>query len=101
MTFDTCPSDRPTGRLHRQRVERLLADRASTHLCTREALRTKRIEAKIPQRVGPDERRHAKGSAGCRPPADDPGRYQLRKVMEGCFDRLKQFRGLAPDTPNA
>ncbi|RSM61159.1 hypothetical protein DMH03_20870 [Amycolatopsis sp. WAC 01376] len=35
------------------------------------------------------------GSAGSRPPAFDPDLYKLRNVVERCFNRLKQFRGLA------
>ncbi|HEY3142436.1 MAG TPA: transposase, partial [Acidimicrobiales bacterium] len=37
----------------------------------------------------------ARGSAGGRPPAFDPEIYRRRNVVERCFNRLKQFRGLA------
>ncbi|EMD29232.1 transposase family protein [Amycolatopsis azurea] len=40
-------------------------------------------------------RRTVKGSAGGRLPAFDPELYKLRNVVERCFNRLKQFRGLA------
>lgn len=40
-------------------------------------------------------RRAAKGSRGGRPPAFDPNLYAQRNVVERCFDRLEQFRGLA------
>ncbi|MBB5803326.1 hypothetical protein F4560_003094 [Saccharothrix ecbatanensis] len=35
------------------------------------------------------------GSRGGRPPAFDEERYKRRNVVERCFNRLKQFRGLA------
>ncbi|WP_143466812.1 transposase [Lentzea kentuckyensis] len=41
----------------------------------------------------------AKGSAGGRPPDFDPDLYKLRNVVERCFNRLKQFRGLATRFP--
>ncbi|GHE96998.1 hypothetical protein GCM10017786_32080 [Amycolatopsis deserti] len=40
-------------------------------------------------------RRAAKGSRGGRPRAFDAEAYQQRNVIERCFNRLKQFRGLA------
>jgi transposase len=39
--------------------------------------------------------RAAKGSRGGRPPAFDADLYKQRNVVERCFNRLKQFRGLA------
>jgi transposase len=38
---------------------------------------------------------HKAGSRGGRPPVFDPDRYARRNVVERCFNRLKQFRGLA------
>jgi transposase len=49
----------------------------------------------IPGRTDRIARRRAKGSAGGRPPAFDPDLYKLRNVVERCFNRLEQFRGLA------
>lgn len=43
----------------------------------------------------PDRVRQAKGSAGGRPPVFDEDVYRGRNVVERCFARLKQFRGLA------
>lgn len=39
--------------------------------------------------------RKSKGVAGGRSPAFDPVIYKRRNVVERCFGRLKQFRGLA------
>jgi len=79
----------------RVRVGRVIADKAYTHPSTRQALRERKIKATIPERADQITRRKAKGSAGGRPPAFDPGLYKLRNVVERCFNRLKQFRGLA------
>nr|WP_143254724.1 IS5 family transposase [Amycolatopsis azurea] len=79
----------------RVRVGRVLADKAYTHPSTRKALRERGIKATIPERADQIARRTAKGSAGGRPPAFDPDLYKPRNVVERCFNRLKQFRGLA------
>ena len=79
----------------RVRVGRVLADKAYTHPSTRRALRERKIKATIPERSDQIVRRKAKGRAGGRPPAFDPDLYKLRNVVERCFNRLKQFRGLA------
>ncbi len=79
----------------RVRVGRVIADKAYAHLGTRTALRQRRIKATIPERVDRIARRKAKGSAGGRPPAFDPDIYKIRNVLKRCFNRLKQFRGLA------
>ncbi|UOX90403.1 transposase [Amycolatopsis sp. FBCC-B4732] len=73
----------------------MLADKAYTHPSTRQALRSRRIKATLPERADQIARRKAKSSAGGRPPAFDSGLYKLRNVVERCFNRLKQFRGLA------
>jgi len=79
----------------RVRVGRVIADKAYTHPSTRTALRARKIKTTIPERTDQIARRKAKGSAGGRPPAFDPDLYRLRNVVERCFNRLKQFRGLA------
>jgi transposase len=73
----------------------VIADKSYTHPGTRTALRQRRIKATIPERTDQIARRKAKGSAGGRPPDFDPDLYKLRNVVERCFNRLKQFRGLA------
>lgn len=47
------------------------------------------------ERDGQIGRRTAKGSAGSRQPECDPEIYKQRNLVERCFNRLKQFRGLA------
>lgn len=79
----------------RVRVERAIADKAHAHPSTRAALRQRRIKATLPEHVDRIDRRSANGSAGGRPPTFDPDLYNLRNVVERCFNRLKQFRGLA------
>ena len=79
----------------RQRPDRVVADKAYSHPCTRAALRARGIAFTSPERADQIARRKAKGSAGGRPPAFDPDIYAGRNVVERCFARLKQFRALA------
>lgn len=74
---------------------RLLADKAYSHLSTREALRAQRISHTIPERSDQIARRKAKGSAGGRPPTCDPEIYKQRNTVERGFGRLKQWRAIA------
>lgn len=79
----------------RKRPERVLADKAYSHPSTRAALRARRIAFTSPERIDQIKHRRTKGSRGGRPPAFDPNLYADRNVVERCFNRLKQFRGLA------
>ncbi len=79
----------------RKRPDRVLADKAYSHPCTRAALRRRGVAFTSPEKSDQMARRAAKGSRGGRPPAFDPQRYAGRNVVERCFNRLKQFRGLA------
>jgi transposase len=79
----------------RQRPDRVVADKAYSHPSTRAALRARGIGFTSPERVDQIAHRKAKGSAGGRPPAFDVEVYAGRNVVERCFARLKQFRGLA------
>jgi transposase len=79
----------------RTRPERVVADKAYSHPSTRAALRERRIAFTCPERDDQISRRRAKGSRGGRPPAFDQAIYAGRNVVERCFNRLKQFRGLA------
>lgn len=79
----------------RSRPQRVIADKAYSHPSTRRALRARRIAFTCPERSDQVARRKAKGPAGGRPPAFDPVIYRDRNVVERCFGRLKQFRGLA------
>ncbi|WP_425470665.1 IS5 family transposase [Saccharothrix australiensis] len=79
----------------RVRPEAVIADKAYSHKSTRLALRTRRITFTCPERKDQVARRATLGSRGGRPPAFDAERYKQRNVVERCFNRLKQFRGLA------
>jgi transposase len=79
----------------RSRPRRVIADKAYSHPSTRCALRARGIAFCCPERADQIARRTAKGPAGGRPPAFDQGIYKKRNVVERCFGRLKQFRGLA------
>lgn len=49
----------------------------------------------IPERADQVANRLRRGSAGGHPPAFDRDLYKRRNVVERCFNRLKQWRGLA------
>jgi transposase len=79
----------------RCRPEVVIADKAYSHPSTRHALRDRHIRFACPERADQITRRASKGSHGGRPPAFDQQLYRQRNVVERCFARLKQFRGLA------
>jgi transposase len=79
----------------RTRPDRVVADKAYSHLSTRAAMRERRIPFTCPERSDQIKHRRAKGSSGGRPPAFDQVVYAGRNVVERCFNRLKQFRDLA------
>jgi transposase len=72
----------------------VVADKAYSSPSTR-AVREHGIPVTRPGRVDQIQRRRAKGSRGGRLPAFDQVIYAGRNVVERCFNRLKQFRGLA------
>lgn len=86
---------RPGRGRPRSRPDEVLADKAYSHPSTRTAMRAKNIRFTSPERSDQIARRAAKGSAGGRPPRFDAAAYARRNVLERCFNRLKQFRGLA------
>ena len=79
----------------RRRPWRVIADKAYSHPSTRRELRRRRISFTCPERSDQIAWRKNKGAGGGRPPAFDPVIYRRRNVVERCFYRLKQFRGLA------
>jgi transposase len=85
----------PWGGRPRKRPQRVIADRAYSHPSTRQALRRRRITFTCPERSDQIARRKNRGPAGGRPPAFHKAIYKQRNVVERCFGRLKQFRGLA------
>ena len=58
-------------------------------------MRARRIRFACPERDDQIAHRAAKGTRGGRPPTFDKHLYRQRNVVERCFNRLKQFRGLA------
>ena len=79
----------------RVRPDGLIADKAYSHKSTRRALRARRIAFTCPERADQIAHRASLGPRGGRPPVFDAERYKQRNVVERCFNRLKQFRGLA------
>jgi transposase len=79
----------------RKRPDRVIADKAYSHPSTRRAMRARRVSFTCPERSDQIAHRHAKGTAGGRPPDFDAAVYRGRNVIERCFARLKQFRDLA------
>lgn len=86
---------RERGGAPRRRPRRVIADKAYSHPSTRRALRARGIAFTCPERTDQIAWRKTKGQAGGRPPGFDPDIYRRRNVVERCFGRLKQFRGLA------
>lgn len=85
----------PTAGRPRSRPDVLIADKAYSHPSTRESLRRKGIRTVIPQRSDQIKHRRKRGAAGGRPPAFDAEAYKGRNVVERCFNRIKQWRGIA------
>jgi transposase len=79
----------------RKRPDRVIADKAYSHPSTRHAMRARGVTFTCPERSDQIARRHAKATAGGRPPDFDADAYRGRNVIERCFARLKQFRDLA------
>ena len=72
-----------------------MADKAYSSAANRAYLRKRGIQAVIPVKEDQKKHRRARGRAGGRPPAFDPGHYKERNTVERCFSKLKQFRAVA------
>ena len=93
--LDAIRVPRPGPGRPRSRPEEVLADKAYSHPSTRAALRRRGIRFTSPERSDQLARRAAAGCSGGRPPGFDPETYKGRNVVERCFNRLKQWRGIA------
>jgi transposase len=82
----------------RTRPDRVLADKGYPSRANRAWLAAHRIKATIPDRADQQAHRAARGSRGGRPPAFDPEIYRQRNVVERCFNKLKNWRGIATRT---
>ncbi|WP_407940895.1 IS5 family transposase [Nonomuraea antri] len=79
----------------RVRPDHLVADKGYSTGKIRAYLRRRGIACTIPERSDLIAARKRRGSRGGRPPRFDRTLYKRRNVVERCFNRLKQFRGLA------
>lgn len=79
----------------RTRPDRVLADKAYTSTANRAYLTDRGIKITIPERDDQKAGRARRGSAGGRPRSFDADAYKGRNVVERCFNRLKQWRGIA------
>lgn len=79
----------------RTRPDEVLADKAYTSTANRRFLTERGIKVTIPERDDQKAGRARRGSAGGRPRSFDAAAYKGRNVVERCFNRLKQWRGIA------
>lgn len=82
----------------RTRPDRVLADKGYPSRANRAWLAAHRIKTTIPDREDQQAHRAARGSRGGRPPTFDPEIYRQRNVVERCFNKLKNWRGIATRT---
>ncbi len=79
----------------RRDPDQILADKAYSSRANRRLLRGRGIKATIPERNDQLQHRRNRGPRGGRPYAFDRDAYRGRNVVERCFNRLKQWRGIA------
>jgi transposase len=79
----------------RTRPDRVLADKGYPSRANRSYLAARGIRTTIPEKADQAAGRRRRGSKGGRPPGFDPDAYRQRNTVERCFNRLKQWRGIA------
>ncbi|MEU7405657.1 MULTISPECIES: IS5 family transposase [Streptomyces] len=79
----------------RVRPDHVLGDKGYSSKAIRAWLRRRSIAHTIPERADQARNRTRRGRRGGRPPAFDRETYKHRNVVERCFNRLKQWRGIA------
>jgi transposase len=79
----------------RVRPAHVLGDKGYSSRAIRTWLRRRGISHTIPERADQIRNRLRRGSRGGRPPAFDKQLYKQRNLVERCFNRLKQWRGIA------
>lgn len=82
----------------RKRPDRVLADKGYSSRANRNLLRSRGIPHTIPEPKDQKANRVRRGSQGGRPVGFDWDTYKHRNTVERCFNRLKQWRGLAMRT---
>nr|WP_199917964.1 IS5 family transposase [Streptomyces virginiae] len=79
----------------RTRPDHILGDKGYSSRKIRAYLRKRGIGHTIPERRDQRANRRRKGRTGGRPCGFDKQLYKKRNVVERCFNRLKQWRGIA------
>ncbi|MFE3229682.1 IS5 family transposase [Nocardia sp. NPDC059228] len=79
----------------RRNPDVVIADRAYSAASNRTLLRSKRIQAVIPERSDQVANRKRKGRAGGRAPGFDAQLYKRRNVIEGAFNKAEHWRAVA------
>lgn len=79
----------------RVRPDHVIGDKGYSSKAIRAWLRRRGIAHTIPERADQIRNRARRGSRGGRPPVFDKHLYKRRNVVERCFNRLKQWRGIA------
>ena len=79
----------------RVRPAHVLGDKGYSSKAIRAWLRRRNIAHTIPERTDQIRNRLRRDSRGGRPPAFDKQLYKRRNVVERCFNRLRQWRGIA------
>lgn len=77
------------------RPDHVLGDKGYSSKAVRTWLRRRSIRHTLPERADQIRNRLKCGSRGGRPPAFARQFYKRRNVVERCFNRLKQWRGVA------
>ncbi|MFE0444972.1 IS5 family transposase [Streptomyces fungicidicus] len=93
--MDAIRVPRPGPGRPRNRTDHVLGDKGYSSKAIRAWLRRRGIGHTIPERADQIRNRLRRGSRGGRPPAFDKHLYKQRNVVERCFNRLKQWRGIA------
>ncbi|MFK8847514.1 IS5 family transposase [Streptomyces sp. Ac-502] len=93
--MDAIRVPRPGPGRPRVRPSHVIGDKGYSSKEIRAWLRRHGVGHTIPQRSDQIRNRLRRGSRGGRPPAFDKQLYKRRNVVERCFNRLKQWRGIA------
>lgn len=94
VTLDDIRVPRERGRA-RSRPDRVLADKGYPSRANRAWLRARGIAATIPERADQIKHRSKRPGRPIEFGEEQQRRYRGRNVVERCFNRLKQWRGIA------